>query len=194
MFDPGCRPEEYQSQGKEYNFPNLTKDLCPQCKKVLLKLHGFYSRWLDEIDFSGEILIRRYLCNKCGKTVSLLPSFAHPKMAYGMKFIVTMLVRFFKSETSLEQFLKTLFEDTGLSCSRQLLRLFRIRFEKNLNRLIMEATALLRPKTPIVTVPEAEKRKRARQFLEYILSFDPEDVSRKLFERSGTTFLGSLAK
>jgi hypothetical protein len=114
-------------------------------------------------------------------------------MAHGIIFIISLLRRFFLELQSTTQTVKTFQEDTGLHCSRQLLRQFRIRFEKNLNRLIMETTALLAPKAPIVTAPAAEKRQRARQFLEYILSYDPEDVSRKLFERSGTTLLSPLA-
>ena len=80
----------------------------------------------------------------------------------------------------------------ALSCTRQLLRQFIRRFEKNLNRLVMESVALLKLQAPLVTAPSGEERKRGRQFLECIQSYNPEDVSLKLFERSRTTFLTPL--
>jgi len=41
MFDAGCSPALYQLQGKSYNFPDLTKKLCPHCRAIYLKKHGF---------------------------------------------------------------------------------------------------------------------------------------------------------
>ncbi len=55
---------------------------CPQCRvKEPLTAHGFYSRTiLDEV-FDGLIRIRRYLCQACQRTVSLLPECALPLIA-----------------------------------------------------------------------------------------------------------------
>jgi len=193
MFDPKCSPEEYQAQGKSFSFPDLTCELCPHCRTSLLKPHGYYIRWLCVIDFSGHIFIRRHICKSCGKTVSLLPSFAHPRMAHGIAFIIGVLKLFYLEGHGVVQATQTFQKDTGSCCSRQLLRQFIRRFERNLNRLVMETIALQKLKLPPVTAPEGEKRKRARQFLECIRSLEPEDVSLKLFERSGTTYLGALA-
>jgi len=193
VFDPKCRPEEYQQQGKSYPFPDLTQELCPQCLSDLLKRHGFYSRWLCAIGFSGEIRIRRFLCKTCGKTVSLLPSFAHPRMSHSILFIIVVLSRFYLDEASVTQALKIFYQDTGQCCSRQLLGQFRKRFQENLNRLIMEIIALMRLKSPLVTAPVEKQRQRARQLLEYIQSLNSEDVSLKLFELSRTTYLTAIA-
>jgi hypothetical protein len=193
LFDPKCSPREYHRQGKDYEFPDLANELCPQCMKALLKPHGFYKRWLCVPGFSGFILIRRHLCKACGKTVSLLPFFAHPRMGYGIEFILGILGLFYLEEMRPAQAVKCFHRKSGLICTRQLLRQFRARLKKNLNRLIMQAIALFGWKAPPVTAPENEKRQRAKQFLESIRSYDPKDVSLKLFERSGTTLLSSLA-
>ena len=124
----------------------------------------------------------------------MLPSFAHPKMGYGIQYILGILNLFYLDGIGASQALRTFQKSTGLSCSRQLLRQFRNRLEGNINRLIMEIIALLRSNSPPVTAPEDEKRRRVRQFLEYIRSFDPKDVSLKLFERSGTTLLSTPTK
>jgi hypothetical protein len=194
MFDAGCNPEEYQRQDKSYPFPDLAEELCPHCRSALLKKHGFYTRWLCDIAFNGDILIRRFICKACGKTVSLLPSFAHPRASYGIAFIIAVFHLFYLDEMSVTQVVKAFRDNKGHHCSRQLLRQFRIRLKENLNRLIMEVIALLRLKSPPVTVPMGEKKKRARQFLECIYSFDPKDVLLKLFERSGITLLAALAR
>jgi len=52
-------------------------DRCPQCQaKQPLAAHGFYSRTLIDSAFDGWIRVRRYLCEVCRRTVSLLPEFA----------------------------------------------------------------------------------------------------------------------
>jgi len=191
MFNAKCCPEEYQRQGKSFSFPDMTKEPCPKCKKDSLKPHGFYDRWLCVIGFSGEIVIRRFICKACRRTVSLLPSFAHPRMGYGMSFIIGILELFYLEDLGVVQAAKKFQENTGLSCSRQLLRQFIRRFEKNLNCLVMEIIALLKLQSPPVTAPADEKKKRARQFLECIRSSDTEDVPLNLFERSGTAYLAA---
>src|ERR1035437_8152455 len=52
---------------------------CPQCQaKRPLTAHGFYTRTLIDTAFDGSIRVRRYLCQACRRTVSLLPEFALP--------------------------------------------------------------------------------------------------------------------
>jgi hypothetical protein len=51
-------------------------DHCPQCHtKHPLTAHGFYTRTLVDTAFDGVIRVRRYLCQACQRTVSLLPEF-----------------------------------------------------------------------------------------------------------------------
>ena len=52
---------------------------CPQCHtKHPLTAHGCYTRTLIDTAFDGVIPVRRYLCQSCKRTVSLLPEFALP--------------------------------------------------------------------------------------------------------------------
>jgi hypothetical protein len=77
-------------------------------------------------------------------------------------------------------------------CSRQLLRQFRIRIEHNLNMLIMELTVSASLRAPPVT--ETHIRKRVGQFFKCIRSFNAEDISLKIFERTRKTYLSPLPR
>jgi len=58
---------------------------CPQCQsKEPLTAHGFYSRTIVDSAFDGLIRIRRYLCQACLRTVSLLPEWALPFMRFSI--------------------------------------------------------------------------------------------------------------
>lgn len=66
---------------------------CPQCQaKHPLTAHGFYSRTLVDSDFDGSIRVRRYLCETCKRTISLLPEFALPYLRFGVAVIAFCLV------------------------------------------------------------------------------------------------------
>lgn len=60
-------------------------DHCPQFQAQLpLIAHGLYSRTLVDAGFGGCIRVRRYLCRRCRRTVSLLPEVALPYLRFGM--------------------------------------------------------------------------------------------------------------
>lgn len=66
---------------------------CPQCQsKHPLTAHGFYTRTLIDAAFDGLIRIRRYLCQTCRRTVSLLPEFALPYLRSSVTVIALFLV------------------------------------------------------------------------------------------------------
>ena len=66
---------------------------CPQCAaKHPLTAHGFYRRTLEDIGFDGVIRVRRYLCESCRRTVSLLPEFALPYLRSSIVLIALFLV------------------------------------------------------------------------------------------------------
>ena len=61
---------------------------CPQCwAREPLMAHGFYSRTIVDQAFDGLIRIRRYLCQACQRTVSLLPEWALPFMRFSIPVI-----------------------------------------------------------------------------------------------------------
>jgi hypothetical protein len=66
---------------------------CPQCQtKQPLTAHGFYSRTIIDAAFDGEIRVRRYLCEACRRTVSLLPEFALPYLRSSIAVIAWWLL------------------------------------------------------------------------------------------------------
>jgi hypothetical protein len=186
MFDAGCNPILYESQGKAFDFPDMTTDPCPQCKYDYMRKHGYYERYLITIGFEGIIKIRRYYCRSCKRTVSLLPSFCHPKRGYGILAIYGLLTEFYVKMTAVNQAVLNILASTGVAMSRQLLLHYRRRIEKNLNILIMAVTEIYSLRAPPVTEKSGAKEK-ARQLLPFISS--PQDDSLKIFERTRTTYL-----
>ena len=66
---------------------------CPQCQaKQPLMAHGFYTRTLVDAAFDGAIRVRRYLCEVCKRTVSLLPEFALPYLRSSVTLIALFLI------------------------------------------------------------------------------------------------------
>lgn len=61
---------------------------CPQCEtKEAMTAHGFYRRTIVDEAFDGVVRIRRYLCQQCWRTVSLLPEWALPFMRFSISTI-----------------------------------------------------------------------------------------------------------
>src|SRR6202521_1938027 len=66
---------------------------CPQCHtKHPLTAHGFYTRTLIDATFDGIIRVRRYLCQACQRTVSLLPEFVLPYLRSSLTVIALFLI------------------------------------------------------------------------------------------------------
>jgi transposase-like protein len=66
---------------------------CPQCQtKHPLTAHGFYTRTLIDTAFDGIIRVRRYLCQACQRTVSLLPEFVLPYLRSSLTVIALFLI------------------------------------------------------------------------------------------------------
>jgi len=74
---------------------------CPQCQtKHPLTAHGFYTRTLIDAAYDGIIRVRRYLCQACQRTVSLLPEFALPYLRSSLTVIALFLIaRLFRGQT-----------------------------------------------------------------------------------------------
>ena len=66
---------------------------CPQCQsKRPPTAHGFYTRTIIDTAFDGPIPVRRYLCQACRRTVSLLPEFALPYLRSSITVIALFLI------------------------------------------------------------------------------------------------------
>jgi transposase-like protein len=80
-IDPLSDPDRYRP------------DHCPQCQaKHRLTAHGFYTRTITDVAFDGVIRVRRYLCQSCQRTVSLLPDFVLPYLRSSILFIALFLL------------------------------------------------------------------------------------------------------
>ena len=85
-------PADYVEKNIAGKYPDAPAK-CPfkDCGVILsMKKNGFYKRYLKTSTFSGHIRIRRYKCPKCGRTVSMLPSFCAAGFSYGAELIVSM--------------------------------------------------------------------------------------------------------
>lgn len=61
---------------------------CPQCEaKEAMTAHGFYRRTIVDGAFDVVVRIRRFLCQPCRRTVSLLPEWALPFMRFSLRVI-----------------------------------------------------------------------------------------------------------
>jgi len=63
--------------------------------KVWVQGHGFYSRQVCGLSAGWIVIwVRRYLCRKCGRTMSFLPDWLHPWRWYGATVIMEALYRY----------------------------------------------------------------------------------------------------
>lgn len=189
IFKAEISPRTYHAMGKHYPHPDLTHTLCPHCRKRYLHRHGFYRRYLIAKGFEGDVLVRRYICPKCSKTVSLLPWFCHPKRTYSMGFIHHTLLGFFSWKGTITSFIQSFSTSYGIPLSRQLLYQYRKRILKNCNRILMELIRQFRLHNPISTSPNNEKRvKDALNLIETMVT-SPYPVSMDMFSHGSRTYL-----
>lgn len=73
-----CTPEDYVATQHHERMPRPR--VCPNCRRVgTLSALGYYKRYVSGLDGQDlTLLIRRFRCEACGRTVSLLPHFAQP--------------------------------------------------------------------------------------------------------------------
>jgi len=93
IFMSKQKPEDYVDKDGAGEYPAAPKK-CPfrDCGINLeMKKNGFYIRLLITITFAGMIRIRRYKCPKCGRTLSMLPSFCLAGFTYGVEFVITLM-------------------------------------------------------------------------------------------------------
>jgi len=86
IYDFKNSVKRYSELGQNNDF--LHPEECPHCHDQLQK-HGFYHRYVITIDGQCyQILIRRYKCQHCGRTVSILPAFLFPRFQRSLNYIV----------------------------------------------------------------------------------------------------------
>lgn len=184
-------PQEYVSLGRAFPFPE--PESCPYSDCLVpipLKKHGFYVRYLIDANFHGEILIRRYYCPYCGRTVSYLPSFCLPYFQYSLLMIYLVLSGYFLNEFSLAQILAEIRANhKHVHWEEQHLSLYIRRFLENLNRIKVGIRQLL----PEVILPEEgpDKDKGIKKVLTIIKSGfkDIQTFTQRFFDSCRHSFM-----
>jgi hypothetical protein len=93
IFTSRHKPEDYVAKDGIGEYPAAPKK-CPfgDCGINLeMQKHGFYIRMLITITATYRIRVRRYKCPKCGRTLSMLPSFCVARVLYSVDFIIALL-------------------------------------------------------------------------------------------------------
>ncbi len=73
----GGSPEDYNDRARHETV--RAPERCPNCGLASAPpALGYYSRGITNLGKVVRILVRRFRCRECGKTVSVLPSFAQP--------------------------------------------------------------------------------------------------------------------
>lgn len=189
IFQTNATPDEYKRLGRSFPFPNLRDTLCNSCRKSKLSPHGFYERYLIATKFDELIEVKRYICNCCGKTVSLLPWFCHPRRAFSVELIHSILIKLLDWTESIGSFIREFSKSCGVIFSRQLLYQFRKRVVRNCNRILMEVTGQFNLKSPVSNSSEQERRvKDALKIIETIAP-NPCQVSMNMFSHGSHTYL-----
>lgn len=184
-------PQEYASLGRDYPFPQPA--CCPYSDCLMpipLKKHGFYLRYLIDSGFYGKILIRRYYCPYCGRTVSYLPSFCLPYFQYSLVLIYLVISGYFQDELSRNQILAMVrAQYEGLQLEEQQLSFYIHRFLRNLNRIKVGIRQLL----PEAVLPEEmqDKNKGTKNMLAIINSGfnDIQTFAQRFFDSCRHSFL-----
>ena len=144
IFLSEYKPEEYADKGKAGKYPDAPKK-CPygDCGiNLKMKKHGFYSRFLRTITFAGWIRIRRYKCPKCGRTLSMLPSFCVAGISYSVDLIMALL-QYVINTGSIKKTVRE-WAAIGVEISRRLIGKYLSRLRKN-RRLIQYGMNQLSP-------------------------------------------------
>jgi len=133
-----------QRYSEELSDPDRYRpDHCPQCEADRpLTAHGFYTRALVDIAFDGTIRVRRYLCQCCKRTISLLPEFALPYL----RFSIVVIALFLGARLLLGLTLKAAAESAKLAAMPYQRGQFWVRhFRQQAERLCAALAALITP-------------------------------------------------
>jgi hypothetical protein len=77
---------------------------CPHCGAASLSPRGEYKRYLVSFEggavVSKTLSVSRFVCASCGRTHALLPDVLIPQSPYGLRFVVSVLLSYFKREST----------------------------------------------------------------------------------------------
>jgi transposase-like protein len=80
---------------------------CPHCGAARLTPHSDYERYLvsfeEGLPRALRVVVPRFVCGSCGKTHALLPDVLIPRSPYGFRFVVSVLLSYFRKETTVSE-------------------------------------------------------------------------------------------
>jgi len=133
--------EAYNTWIRKNEIPNLPSK-CPMCgKHAEFKKHGFYQRMAITLTAAILIYVRRYRCTQCGRTLSFLPHFCHPRFQYSILAIFLYLKEILSATSISAEFtlrgLKELYRHIDIG--RQHIRFYLNRIKTNWSALELTA-------------------------------------------------------
>lgn len=194
IFLTWVSPREYARQGEYFEFPAPETCPSPEClMPIPPKKHGFYERNCLDVTYCGSILIRRYYCPYCGKTVSYLPSFCLPYYQYSLTVIYLVIANYIESSISYAQIsrqFRALYPDLQLEV--QHIEFYLLRFLMNLHAIQIG----LRQFWPDIALPDfgLDIKKGAEKILHIVIDGFGKihTFSQKFFEQCKRSFMSPL--
>jgi len=168
IHDFGISPIEYFKNGKNNQFPEISR--CPDCHDLMIK-NGFYQRFVITPYGTYIIFIRRYRCQHCNHTVSILPSFLIPRFQRSLQFIF--------------QCLKEYFFNRNYLLSHRQVHIYCSRFRKNIPGII----SFFRDRVDKTLAFGKTVNKKAIKLIEMIKSFPTPTFSRRYYNHSNKSFM-----
>lgn len=194
IFLTWVSPGEYARQGVNFEFP--APDTCPnpECLiPIAPKKHGFYERNCLDFCYHGRILIRRYYCPYCGKTVSYLPSFCLPYYQYSLAVIYLVITNHLESGMSYARIIRefrNIYPDLPIEI--QHIEFYLLRFLMNLHSIQIG----LRQFWPKLCLPDfgLDIKKGAEKILHIVNNRFGEihTFSQRFFEQCKRSFMSPL--
>lgn len=194
IFFTSVSPYEYARQGVDFDFPCPETCLNPEClMPITPKKHGFYERNCLDFTYRGTILIRRYYCPYCGKTISYLPSFCLPYYQYSLVIIYLVITNYIESGMSYARIVQQFREHyPDLQLDVQHIEFYLLRFLMNLNAIQVG----LRHFWPDMVLPDfgLDIKKGAKKILHIVNDGFGEihTFSQRFFEQCKRSFMSPL--
>lgn len=194
IFLTSVSPSEYARLGEAFEFPVPETCLNPECLiPIPPKKHGFYERNCLDFVYRGQILIRRYYCPYCGKTISYLPSFCLPYYQYSLAIIYLVITNYIKSGMSYAQTLRQFRNNyPELQLGMQHIEFYILRFLMNLHSIQIG----LRQFWPDIALPDSDLdiKRGAKKILHIVKDGFGEihTFSQRFFEQCKRSFMSPL--
>lgn len=185
---------EYAKQGVDFEFPVPNTCPNPECLiPVAPKKHGFYERTCLDFCYRGRILIRRYYCPYCGKTISYLPSFCLPYYQYSLGVIYLVLTKYIESSMSYARIRRQFRERyPDLQLDIQHIEFYLLRFLVNLHVIQVG----LRHFRPDIALPDfgLDIKRGAKKIMHIVNDGfgETHTFSQRFFEQCKRSFMSPL--